>query len=203
MRYLPGIFGITFLVLTLVNYSGRLFSEEVASGLESNNEPLILAQKVDYTRLRDLLRRGQWQEADKETRMVILRLAGYSRRSAWLKSDDIAKISCQDLNTIDKLWLKYSKGNLGFSVQKQIYQSLGARKGMDARRAYEVWKKFGDRVGWRKGGKWLLHKRLTYSRMRSGFLPIRMNVAGGAGSNPGLAVRNKRFWRILYRCQNL
>ncbi|NES65395.1 MAG: GUN4 domain-containing protein [Okeania sp. SIO2D1] len=135
--------------------------------------------------------------------MVILRLAGYSRRSAWLKSDDVAKISCQDLSTIDKLWLKYSKGNFGFSVQKQIYRSLGGMRGLDARRAYEVWKKFGDRVGWPKGGKWLLYKRLTYSRMRRGFLPIRMNVAGGAGSNPGLAVRNGRFWRVLSRYKSL
>ncbi|NEO51852.1 MAG: GUN4 domain-containing protein [Okeania sp. SIO3B5] len=201
MKYLPRIFGITFLVLTLVNYSGRLFSEEIASGLESNNEPLILAQKVDYTRLRDLLRRGQWQEADKETRMVILRLAGYSRRSAWLRDRDARNFSCQDLSTIDKLWLKYSKGNFGFSVQKQIYRSLGGMRGLDARRAYEVWKKFGDRVGWRKGGKWLLYKRLTYSKMRRGFLPIRMNVAGSPST--GMGVRNGRFWRILARCKNL
>ena len=74
--------------------------------------------------------------------------------------DDAENFSCQDLRTIDKLWVKYSNGNFGFSVQKQIYQSVGGTKGYD----YDVWKKFGDKVGWRKRGQWLDYSELTFSK---------------------------------------
>ena len=38
---------------------------------------------------------------------------------------------CQDLGTIDKLWVEYSDGKFGFSVQKKIYQDLGGTKDYD------------------------------------------------------------------------
>jgi hypothetical protein len=124
-----------------------------------NEISLASARGVDYRKLRDLLAAGRWREADLETERVILKAArreseGYLRRS------DAENFSCQDLRTIDKLWVKYSNGNFGFSVQKQIYQSVGGTKEYD----YEVWKKFGDKVGWRKGGQWLNYSELTFSK---------------------------------------
>ncbi|NEP04416.1 MAG: GUN4 domain-containing protein [Okeania sp. SIO2G4] len=60
---------------------------------------------------------------------------------------------------IDQLWIKYSDGKFGFSVQKKIYQSLLGRK-----ESYkELWEAFGNEVGWRKGGKWLYYSDLTFS----------------------------------------
>ncbi|CCQ59603.1 GUN4 domain-containing protein, partial [Crocosphaera watsonii] len=36
---------------------------------------------------------------------------------------------CEDLRIIDQLWVKYSNGQFGFSVQKQIYMDeLGGTK---------------------------------------------------------------------------
>ncbi|MGB3655784.1 MAG: GUN4 domain-containing protein [Rivularia sp. (in: cyanobacteria)] len=93
---------------------------------------------IDYTRLRDLLKAGNWKEADKETLAVMLKAAGKEQES-YLYSDDIEKLPCTDLRTIDQLWVKYSNGRFGFSVQKRIWESVG--------KDYE---KFGDRVGWRK-----------------------------------------------------
>ena len=75
-------------------------------------------------------------------------------------TSDGENFSCQDLRTIDKLWVKYSNGNFGFSVQKQIYQSVGGTKEYDSK----VWRKFGDKVGWRKGGQWLDYSELTFSK---------------------------------------
>jgi hypothetical protein len=63
------------------------------------------------------------------------------------------------LRTIDQLWVKYSNGRFGFSVQKRIYQSLGGTREYDS----EVWEKFGDKVGWRKKNQWLYYKDLTFS----------------------------------------
>jgi len=119
--------------------------------------PLVSAKGVDYTKLRDLLAGGKWKEADKETGRVMLKVAG-RESEGWLNIEDIENFPCQDLGTIDKLWVKYSNGKFGFSVQKQIYQGLGGTKQYDEK----VWKAFCDKVGWRQGGKWLYYDDLTF-----------------------------------------
>jgi hypothetical protein len=96
---------------------------------------------VNYTRLRDLLAAGKWEEANGETIKVVSRIL-------WGKWEDIP---CEDLRTINQLWLHYSNGKFGFSVQKEIYESLGGTRDYNE----EVVEKLGDRVGWRKGGSWL------------------------------------------------
>ncbi|WP_228042591.1 MULTISPECIES: GUN4 domain-containing protein [unclassified Tychonema] len=54
-----------------------------------------------------------------------------------LEISQIYQLPCPDLQTVDRLWLHYSQGRFGFSVQKQIYASV---KGDCIR--------FGDRVNW-------------------------------------------------------
>lgn len=81
----------------------------------------------------------------------MLEVAGRTKEG-WLDSDDIDNFPCADLRTIDRLWVAASKGRFGFSVQKEIYQSLGGTRQYDEK----IWEAFGDRVGWRKGGNWSL-----------------------------------------------
>ncbi|NET29393.1 MAG: GUN4 domain-containing protein [Okeania sp. SIO1I7] len=132
-----------------------------------NEIPLVSAQGVDYTKLRDLLAAGNWKEADLETDRVMLKVAG-RESEGWLRYEDVENFSCQELGTIDKLWVKYSNGKFGFSVQKQIYQSLGGTNEYDS----QVWKAFGDKVGWRKGGEWLSYSDLTFSEKHyTGHIP--------------------------------
>ncbi|NLQ04565.1 GUN4 domain-containing protein, partial [Cylindrospermopsis raciborskii] len=69
----------------------------------------------------------------------------------WLRREDAEKFPCKELRSIDQLWLKYSRGKFGISVQQQIYQSLGGTKEYNR----DVWRSMGDRVGWRQGGYWL------------------------------------------------
>jgi hypothetical protein len=99
----------------------------------------------DYTRLRDLLAAGKWQKADEETVNAIRKVAGKGKYDL-LYTWDIINFPCKDLRTIDRLWVKYSNGKFGFSVQKQIYQDLGGTRQFDI----DLWKKFSDTVGWRK-----------------------------------------------------
>ncbi|MDJ1181533.1 GUN4 domain-containing protein [Roseofilum sp. BLCC_M91] len=81
----------------------------------------------------------------------------------------IDKFPCTDLRTIDRLWVKYSKGQFGFSVQKEIYQSLGGtRELFDS----EIWEKFADRVCWRKDGEWIYDTDLAFSLSIKGNLPL-------------------------------
>ncbi|GAX43823.1 GUN4 domain-containing protein [Tolypothrix sp. NIES-4075] len=135
---------------------------------------------VDYTKLRDLLAAGKWKDADQETLAVMLQATG-REKEGWLDYESIKKFSCTDLRTIDQLWVKYSNGRFGFSVQKRIWESVGKDYG-----------KFGDRVGWRQmrteivdkwfGLKqetqhqpfWLNQDQLTYDTSApEGHLPLR------------------------------
>jgi hypothetical protein len=101
---------------------------------------MVSAVGMDYIKLRDLLAAKKWKEADIETRRVMLKVAGRT----WLDTESIKKFPCEDLRTIDQLWVKYSNGRFGFSVQKRIYQSLGGTSKYDE----EIWNKFGNKVGW-------------------------------------------------------
>nr|WP_082801162.1 GUN4 domain-containing protein [Cylindrospermopsis raciborskii] len=82
--------------------------------------------------------------------------------------EDAEKFPCKELRSIDQLWLKYSRGKFGISVQQQIYQSLGGTKEWDR----DVWYKMGNRVGWRREGNWLSYSKLNFSQQASsGHLP--------------------------------
>ena len=85
---------------------------------------VVSAVGMDYINLRNLLASKKWPEADEETARVMLKVAG-REKERYLDTESIEKFPCEDLGTIDQLWVKYSNGRFGFSVQKRIYQSLG------------------------------------------------------------------------------
>ena len=151
--------------LELETYKGQETQER---GQKKNQVSLVSAKGVDYRKLHDLLKAKKWKEADEETDRVILKVV---RREleGWLRYEDAQNFSCQDLGMIDKLWAEYSNGEFGISVQEQIYQNLGGTKEYNL----EVWKKFGDKVGWRKKGRWLNYTELTsLEEHYSGHLPV-------------------------------
>jgi hypothetical protein len=96
----------------------------------------------DYTKLRDLLANQKWKEADEETEKAMLTVAG--RDDSLLEIEDIDNFPCEDLRTIDRLWLKFSNGKFGFSVQKEKYQQLGGTRDFEP----EIWEIFATEVGW-------------------------------------------------------
>ncbi|NMF67422.1 transcriptional regulator [Brasilonema octagenarum UFV-E1] len=132
---------------------------------DDSGDDLSSERGVNYTKLRNLLKAGQWKEADLETVTFMLKAAGREIES-WLDIESIKNFPCTDLRTIDQLWVKYSSGRFGFSVQKRVWESVG--------KDYE---KFGDRVGWRKGmpwkKEWLYYNELTFStKAPQGHLPV-------------------------------
>ncbi len=153
--------------------------------INMNDIPLVSAKGVDYTKLRNLLAEGKWTEADFETYRVMVKVAG-RESEGWLRDEDVDNFSCQDLGTIDKLWVEYSNSKFGFSVQKQIYQILGGTKEANQ----QVWIAFADKVGWRKGGKWLnwweqgFHNRGPYAH---GYFPS-LTPGDERGGRTGLGV---------------
>ncbi len=106
--------------------------------------------EIDYTQLENLLAARKWQEADAETREIMLKILGRETRE-WGRKEEIEKIPCKDLNVIDKLWIKYSNGRFGFRVQKIIWQSIGGKPNAD----HNIYIRFAEQVGWRVNENWL------------------------------------------------
>ncbi|MFM6762334.1 MAG: GUN4 domain-containing protein [Dolichospermum sp.] len=136
---------------------------------QSVNQEVELKSAVgmDYRKLRDLLKGGNWKEADEETRRVMLAVAKREEKG-WFNYEHIDNFPCADLRTIDKLWVKYSDGRFWFSVQKRIYQGLGGTRQYNQ----DIWDKFAIRVGWLKRGSWLYYKDITFDKKApEGHLP--------------------------------
>jgi hypothetical protein len=134
---------------------------------------------IDYTRLRDLLAAGNWKEADTETRQKMLEVMEQQHRG-YLDNEDIENFPCQDLRTLDRLWVHYSHERFGFSVQKRIWLEEGGKPGVYNLVAYQ---KFGDRVGWRVHDNWKFYSDLTFSLNAAvGHLPLGLSIGWGDGA---------------------
>jgi hypothetical protein len=134
------------------------------------NVELKSEKNVDYQKLQQLLSEGKWKEADEETRNKLLEAMG---KSSWgdVYDKDLLKFPKTDLRTMDQLWYNASDGKFGFSVQKQIWIECGGTPG---KYDYDIACKFGDRIGWRKGGNWLSYSNLTFNtNALHGHLPRR------------------------------
>jgi serine/threonine protein kinase len=131
-------------------------------GLINQEVALISSCGMDYRKQRDLLAQGKWNEADQETSLVMVAVVKgkkYYGLYSDLYIDEIENFPCEDLRTIDQLWVKYSNGRFGFSVQKKIYHSLGGTTTLSSK----IWEAFCDTVGWRKEGQWLqYYKDITF-----------------------------------------
>jgi hypothetical protein len=151
---------------------------ELEDKLEALTNDLVSERGVDYTLLRDLLATGEWQKADRETETVMIKASG-REQDGWLSEEDLNAFPCEDLRIIDRLWVKYSNGRFGFSVQKLIWQSIeNSTKETDV----EIWKYFGNRVGWRVNDSWVGYRNLTFSLdAPEGHLPEWVFVSGFVG----------------------
>lgn len=113
-----------------------------------------------YDKLKSLLAAKQWKEADEETATLMLKIMNREEQG-YLSEEDCRNFPPQELKIIDQLWVKYSQGHFGFSVQKQIWIDCGGTPG---KWDYEVYKRFGDRVGWmRAKGEWKTYSELSYT----------------------------------------
>jgi uncharacterized caspase-like protein len=147
--------------------------------LEQQRQELASEEGIDYTKLRDFLQTNQWKQADKETYRLMI-TAVDKKEGDWFNRFDLKYFPRQDLRTIDQLWVKYSNGKWGFSVQKQIWQKCGSPIYFTA----ESWEKFRDRVGWRKHGQYVRYDQLSFNPQKS-----------PPGEFPALADQIFHWWR--------
>ena len=115
---------------------------------------------------------GEWKKADQETYKIMLQVA--SKNEGYLDVKDIENFPCEDLRTIDKLWVHYSKGLFGFSVQKKIWQELGGKGDINTEHQIEYL------LGWLRE-----EERLDYSKLN-------FNLNAPRGHLPGFFVMLKQ-----------
>ncbi|BAZ91006.1 serine/threonine kinase [Raphidiopsis curvata NIES-932] len=92
---------------------------------EKSVESEVIPSK--YLRLETLLKAQMFKEADEETEKVMLAVAN-RQSEGYLRVEDAENFPCKELRTIDNLWLRYSQGKFGISVQQEIYKNLGGTK---------------------------------------------------------------------------
>ncbi|MFN6496808.1 MAG: protein kinase domain-containing protein [Nostoc sp. DedQUE01] len=108
--------------------------------------------RVDHEQmLISLLEAGKWKDADRVTGTLMLKIS-CREKDSYLNSDSINRFPCQDISKINEIWLKYSNGRFGFSIQRQIWLKLD-----------RDWIKVGDRLGWRVDNCWKQYSELTFS----------------------------------------
>ena len=160
------------------------------------NLQLNSAVGVDYSKLQNLLADRQWQQADAETAKVMLQAAN-REQEGFLRDEDLKRFPCIDLETIDNLWVHYSRSRFGFSVQNNIWQEIGGKLDAD----YETYCRFGDRIGWRIDRQWVSYTNFIFDRDNApdGHLPA------VSGCKIGVfccihSIGSRLFWRVQ-ECQ--
>ena len=150
----------------------------VANQSNLASQPIV---KANYIKLEQLLAAKKWKEADDETYNKMLEVGGKLQQGHIIRGEligikGIENFSCPDLRAMDRLWVKYSNGRFGFSVQKRIYQKLGGTKEFNGQVLFAYY----EAIGWKqKGekGELLLYSQLTFnSNAPSGHLPAAFNA---------------------------
>jgi hypothetical protein len=132
-------------------------------------EKLVVNKR--YEQLEAYLKAKDWEKADQETEKLMLSAVG-KEPGQWLEPDDIRNFPCDELLAIDRLWVKYSNGLYGFSVQKQIYVECGGILDFSYPSG-ENWVEFCDRIAWKSAGNWVSHQQFfkDYFMRAKGHLP--------------------------------
>jgi len=142
------------------------------------NDDLSSAVGIDYRNLRNFLAVKDFESAQKETQSLFPKFF-YIDLNAINPDPEKTKtprIPCTDICTIDRLWVKYSEGRFGISVQHEIwinvYQSLYKEKQEFDKREkiessddelsfsaqWDAWYKLNDIVGWKSDNFGLIYQ---------------------------------------------
>ena len=138
---------------------------------QKSQKPSIVDRSMSYQKLSQLLAAKRWKEADMETTKILLQVSGRTE-AGWIRAEDFKQFPCKDLCMLDRLWVSYSNGRFGYSIQKQVWESIGGKIDLD----YTIWSRFGDRLGWRINGNWLNYSDLTFDQ---NIAPLGHLPAGG------------------------
>ncbi len=171
------VMAIAFLIITFANDGCFPF---LCSSLNIPTKGLGGSEVgVDYTKLSHLLALGKFEQADLETAEKILAVMGREKEGN-LSRNQIEQFPCQDLATINKLWLGYSGGKFGITVQRALYQKISKdltshpRKNIKQNQNIEqdTFDIFAETIRWKTKGKPLSQDELPINpNGGKGYLP--------------------------------
>lgn len=144
--------------------------EFLAANFPTGIVPLKSERNIDYRPLQELLAQQDFQGADVLTLQKLCELAGEAAiQRNWLYFTDIDSFSSTDLHTLNQLWLIHSEGRFGFSVQRQIWLSVG-----------KDFSKLWDKIGWKTDNNWTRYpKEFTWDLSApQGHLPLSNQLRG-------------------------
>ena len=124
----------------------------------------------DYSPLQRFLLNESYEDADRFTSSKLRELAGEKAvKRGYVYFSEVESIPSIDLSTLDKLWVVYSRGKFGFTVQAKILDSLGGR-----------YDKLWPRIGWKKDGIWTRYpKAFNWSiEAPNGHMPLVNQLRG-------------------------
>jgi hypothetical protein len=127
-------------------------------------------QGIDYAPLQRALARQEFEEADRITSEILRQLAGPAAvKRGYVYYSEVAVFAAVDLESLDRLWVVYSQGRFGFSVQLRLLRSLAGR-----------WDQLWPRLGWKQGGLWTRYPgSFTWSlQAPEGHLPLVNQLRG-------------------------
>ena len=153
-------FALTLITLALTLSSAQAIPQTPIETLKSD-------RLLDYSPLQDLLRSGNWEEANAVTSTLMLKAGGQLDRGYLIKQD-IHYFPCNDLRTINRLWQYYSSDRYGYGPQTRIWVGLKGKTYQDSLR-------FEKKVGW--GTRATLIKNPAQAPI--GHLPFRPASGGG------------------------
>lgn len=132
--------------------------------------PLKSECGIDYSTLQQLLASLDFQAADLVTVQKMCELAGPTAvQRKWLYFSEVDNFPSIDLQTINSLWLVYSEGKFGFSVQREIWLGLGKN-----------WENLWSKIGWKSGNNWTRYpQEFTWNLSAPrGHLPLSNQLRG-------------------------
>ena len=102
------------------------------------------AAGLAYGPLQQALLEQAYEEADRLTSIHLRQLAGAdAEKRGYVYYSEVARMPGVDLENLDRLWLVYSRGRFGFSVQGRLLRACGGQ-----------WDQLWPRLGWKRGGIW-------------------------------------------------
>ena len=122
----------------------------------------LVADIYRYEKLQKFLAAADFKQADWETIELIQGITQKEQLES-ITPEDIKIFPCYELQVIDRLWLKYSQGKFGFSVQLNIYQQVGGNLETTILQDNDIIIKFGQKVGWRLNNQWKKCDALDYT----------------------------------------
>jgi hypothetical protein len=144
---------------------------------------------LDYTSLQRHLIDQQFEAADRLTSEHLRQLAGSEAlRRGYVYFSEVASMPAKDLESLDRLWVVYSRGRFGFSVQGRLLLACGGQ-----------WDRLWPRLGWKQEGVWTRYPGSFHWTLEApeGHMPLINQLRGvrlmdALLSHPGLAPRWQR-----------